>query len=51
MRPSDPTFLAVSATLAINGILQQGLSNKCYNKPTVKEVAVVIQGAGDVVQP
>jgi hypothetical protein len=39
------------ATLAINGIHQLGLSNKSYNKPTVEEVAVVIQGAGHVVQP
>jgi hypothetical protein len=40
-----------SATLALNGISQPGLSNKRYNKPTVEEVAVVIEGAGHVIQP
>jgi hypothetical protein len=40
-----------SATLAINKISQPGLPNKQYNKPTVEQVAVVIQGAGYVIEP
>jgi hypothetical protein len=48
---SDILSKSSSATLAINGISERGLSNKRYNEPTVEEVAVVIQGAGHIVQP